>query len=41
MCTEIINTRFYIDFDNSDYSGAEKRINNIKRIWKNRQLFNC
>lgn len=31
-------TRFYIDFDNSDYSGAEKRINNIKRIWKNRQL---
>ena len=31
-------TRFYIDFDNQDITGAESRINNLKRIWKNRDL---
>ncbi len=31
-------TRFYIDYDNKNMSGAIRRINNLKRIWDGRKL---
>lgn len=31
-------TRFYIDYDNKDMSGALERVNNLKRIWDERKL---
>lgn len=31
-------TRFYIDYDNTDMTGAYARVNNIKRIWNDRKL---
>lgn len=31
-------TRFYMDFDNSDISSAQKRIDNLKRIWSKRNV---
>lgn len=31
-------TRFYIDYDNSGLSGANYRINNLKRIWNNKKV---
>ena len=31
-------TRFYIDYDTSDKESAYKRINNLKRIWSNKNI---
>jgi len=31
-------TRFYIDYDTSDRESAYKRINNLKRIWDNKNI---